>query len=373
MMVVHCQISAIVASTIAFVLSEATASAAGAAPVATLSVHEIWKIAERRQERIKNVHATYRYEWKLLESYPKETDRLGLEPYEVEFAYDGERRFQRKTPLRVDPRKLGEVRWVFDDGMTVELLADRTPAGAWRVKDAHLIPGKHHRVDNEELYPVEVLQIPLSDRTLAHLDTSRIYPHCIRPVDGAASSYKVLPAQDLVHGAWCHVLESPYDRIWVDPALQCAIRKREILDDGVVARYLMLELFEAFPEVFVPRKVLRQMLGRRSWPERYHGKVFLELRMDLLDISINQVTDDDFKVSIPAGCLVGDFRSGETYRIAREAEGEISELALESKKYLPSANAEWAPLLFLVNAGAVLMILVFVLWRRYRNRSVQPT
>ncbi len=363
-------IRALIRVTIFFVGFSPSLAARGDGPPADLTVEQIWRVATERQNRIKNLKGTFRLSWEMLAPYPPETDSLSVDPDEIEFALDGDRRFQRRTPLLADAKEFAETR-VFEAGDTTLLLrADKTPSGSWRTREASIIGGKDAHCDSDmSYYSEEALQVPTQDFMIARIEDSPIYPHCIRPIKERPSYYHVAPAQEMVDGALCHVVESFFDRIWVDPSLDCVIRKRENLDRDehgasyVANRYVVSQFVEAAPGVHVPKKLVREMFGRRSWPARYHNKPFLRLTLEASAVGINNVTDDDFKVSIPAGTFIGDARTGEVYRIRERAAGRIDELALESKKYLPAGAARrtWV-------FAAIAVLIVFTLWFAARGR-----
>jgi hypothetical protein len=82
-----------------------------------------------------------------------------------------------------------------------------------------------------------------------------------------SSNYVVAPAQELIGGRWCHVLEYPgHDRIWLDGERQGAMVAREMYDartGALVQRIELGGLHEAAPGIWVPADLHNMLFEQR--------------------------------------------------------------------------------------------------------------
>ena len=341
------------------------------APPASLTLEQIWEAANERQNSIHNIRVEYDVSWrKFLDTPGTRRIPLDLRPYRVVFALDGERRYlERKYEPPKDPkapRDLNDV-VIFDGKMTFNLQKD---LGA----SVMITPGKEWTCEAGELYCSTALQMPYTDQARANLDGSYFYPHCLH---ASRPAYRVLPQQEQVDGAWCHVvvLEQPLrDKIWVDPQMGCAIRKREQFENVkgqtvIQGRHHHSNFVKTDANIWVPRQFTCEYFANASDPPEYWGKKYLEMTISVHRVSINHVTDDVFDPPILPGTIVVDSKG--SYRIEGDKSALLSQLAEKAKARLGEEPLpRLRPRLFLIlSVLAILAIISSLTWRYLRVRS----
>jgi hypothetical protein len=206
--------------------------------------------------------------------------------------------------------------------------------------------------------------------------TTSVFPHCLVNEDAAAvrntkTAYRVLPSPEAVDGVPCYLLESPsYCRFWIDPAVGYAWRREERyggpryperLDSMRVAG----DFTEVAPGLWLPYSYMHQLFttddaSKKSIP-------YLQLSLKVRRIAVNQVTDDDFKVTIPAGVHVADFRTGTDREIRQPIEDALAHFA-DAAQSLPQAPGwNMRRIVTLAAMVAILTMLPWLLWRRTRS------
>jgi hypothetical protein len=121
---------------------------------------------------------------------------------------------------------------------------------------------------------------------------------------------RVLPRQERVDGAWCHVVERPgVDKLWLDPAIGFALRRRHWLHGQHAAPPIDYELSdyrEVAPKVWVPWRLRRVTYKPR--PHKPGGPLSVDsvAEVALLRAEVNRVPEGRFRVDLPPGTLVWD-------------------------------------------------------------------
>src|SRR5262249_22669872 len=135
----------------------------------------------------------------------------------------------------------------------------------------------------------------------------------------AQKEYRVHPRQEQVAGAWCHVVEFPgVDKLWVDPAIGFAVRRREGSagnPPALVARYELSDYRETAPGVWLPWKLRR--VNYKIRPPSTQGDPLPEADSvaTVARVEVNQVDSDLFRFTPPPGTLVQDRDAGEMSQI----------------------------------------------------------
>jgi hypothetical protein len=342
-------------------------------PAATLSLQEIRKTAKDRAASIRNVRVEYDCSWKKLLDVPSLLSmHADLTPYHVVFAFDGERRYlDLKRP---GPFPKGAPRWlheavIFDGQFTYSI-----------DKDSHakvrVVKGKERTCEDLEIYCHNILQIPYRDPDRVNLDDSFWYPYCIQEI-GGHPPYRVLPKQERIDGHWCHVLELPRrDKIWVDPQLGCAIRKRERYTEDKGNPLLFQsnrdsQFVEGAPGIQVPTQFTCAYFAGSADPPEYFERQYLELTVSVKSVAVNQVTDADFYLPVGPGTIIVDEKG--SYQIEGDKTILLNQLADAAKVRLGGDTPPrrkgwyWILVIFLALTAAGSMA-----WRAWRTRSA-PT
>ena len=236
---------------------------------------------------------------------------------------------------------------------------------------------KYHQSDNAEYYCEGMIDVPVSDLTRAQYDNSWSYPHCLRP--GARKEIVVLPGQEQIDGAWCHVVVCPgVMKWWVDPRLGFAPRRKEQYAEGnpgvadvaprPLANYSLSSFSEPVNGLWLPMLCECRVYpkdGRSSQPE-------LQQRLEVKSLSVNQATDSDFDLDLPPGTMVlgpgkGFVVKGDKSRLLDIAAGSLDR---------PAAKPSPLRQLLLVNAalaGLTLTVYAYRRWRSHRRKTVGPS
>ena len=131
--------------------------------------------------------------------------------------------------------------------------------------------------------------------------------------------YGVSRLQEVMDGAWCHVVEYPgRDRIWLDPAAGFAMRQRMCFS-GDPPRLKQIIRARDFHEVeagvWLPFSLERVAYDPTRCDDSGAPAVELAVQCSLLKAEANKVRDEDFHFSPPAGTLVQDRDTGEMWQI----------------------------------------------------------
>jgi hypothetical protein len=277
-------------------------------PPATLTLEQIYRGASAAHKRIKNVRVEYTMVIRQLQPLPSAKTPLGqaaFGTFRVRFAYDGDRRFMN---LRTDGgSKANQPGTAVFDG-----------ENSYMYESGRLsfYPGtKEQGCEAMEFYCTEMLDLAITDHQKASLDDSWQYPHTLRP--RPFQTHKVLPQQEVVDGAWCHVIEQPgIHKLWVDPQLGFALRKKEMYQVAMrgreivpgkklhLADYSYSKHVEVEPGLWLPKRCERTTYARGSDPEAFWNQQDTLTTITVHELVVNQVTDEDFDLELPPGTWV---------------------------------------------------------------------
>jgi hypothetical protein len=120
----------------------------------------------------------------------------------------------------------------------------------------------------------------------------------------------VQPATEWVEGVRCVVVKNPdREKIWLDPKLGYALRKRDILDPESKRlrwRWLSRGFVEVETGVWLPKECWQEVCGPSAAPAPYAGKPLLRYVYTVTKLNINNVPDSLFEMRIEPGLTVLD-------------------------------------------------------------------
>ena len=177
------------------------------------------------------------------------------------------------------------------------------PGGTTMVLDPTTMSGFHRNFRQRYLNNLDrVLPDPLGS-------PDDIKRHCFPEVPLAAGVV-VRPALEVFDGARCVVVEIPgRDRIWFDTARNFGVRKHETLDADsgiVIERRVNSEFIKQSQGIWLPKRFFIEYCGPPLAPEAYRGKPLYRRSYLVRRISVNDVPDSLFTLSIPPGQQVFD-------------------------------------------------------------------
>jgi hypothetical protein len=171
-----------------------------------------------------------------------------------------------------------------------------------------MMEGKITQLDQGDPYCEEGLDIPVNDRMRANYDNSWWYPHCLRP-DNRKPDFVVLPNQEQIEGAWCHVVDcGGNQKLWVDPQLGFALRRKQRYKPGGarLADYSFSKFSEPVKGLWLPTVWARVTIPG----DDDLNKSELEMLVEVKALSVNQVADRDFDLVLPPGTMVSGLGKG---------------------------------------------------------------
>ena len=144
---------------------------------------------------------------------------------------------------------------------------------------------------------------PPGDQTKLDADESPHYLHLVLD----RTDCRISAVQEQVDGHWCHVLERPgRDRIWVDPSIGFAVRRREKYEPRsrqIVARYELSEYRETEKGIWLPWKI-RRTLFNSGQDSDSPGEMVATAVVE--KVVANHVPDSLFRFTPPPGTLTQD-------------------------------------------------------------------
>jgi hypothetical protein len=137
---------------------------------------------------------------------------------------------------------------------------------------------------------------------------------------------RVLPEQEEVGGAWCHVIERPgVDRLWFDPAIGFSLRRRRWSprNSGFLPTdYQLSDHVEVAPGVWFPRRLRRIIYETPTMADR-PGRVESDATAVVTRIAVNRDFGADLAIVIPPGTCVLNSDTGEFSMVPG---GDLSQL-----------------------------------------------
>jgi hypothetical protein len=183
----------------------------------------------------------------------------------------------------------------------------------------------------------------------------------------------------------CVVLSRPAERVWLDPALGYAVRKREFYDPptGLVReRYTNDDFRDAGGGVWLPWRCHWELCGWSRAPEAYRGRPLVRYTFAVSKLELNAVPDALFEERIPAGIQVMDTtilppKDGQFRAVLYVMPADLGDLegtiehALR-REVAAHARARWVRLFLLANAVVLALVLIHRLVSRRRDREPAP-
>jgi hypothetical protein len=215
---------------------------------------------------------------------------------------------------------------------------------------------------------MDVIQRTLADPDIRHVaEQFTNQPFLPREVIDHESSYHVAPELQQVDGAWCHVLERPgADRIWIDPAQGFVVRRRELNWGPGLPRSRIVENREfrqVKPGLWLPwKQVITYFPNPKFESASVVGRPAFRQTLTVKRAEFDTLTDDFFKITIPAGVHVSDIVRGMTY-YTQSATDEPFDQAI---RFAASKTSRWGLYVgYLIGISAALLA-ALVFWNRLR-------
>lgn len=334
---------------------------------------EIYKKAKAHHDRIDNFKVRYTLSFRKLAeppAYSAEKVEFHTEPYRLEFAKLAEKRKLAKMKLTSEGQDgdgdIVESSSVFDGKATLQYVGSDI---------LEIFPEKKPVVENGDYFCSEVLSIPLTDMQRATADNSWYYPSCLRDPLNARAKYRVTEATHKGHT--CLLLEAPgYDKIWVDPKVGYSPRLRERYfgpdTNALIVRDESDDYREVAPGLWIPFRWTREYFPTLNNPKEMWNKPHLEMTLVVEQLTVNQLTDADFAVTLPAGGFVRDHRVGKIYRLPGKSSDVVAELLKSGDSYQfgeskPPQSPQWRRWLIGINIVVFVTLVTFFFWRRTRR------
>jgi hypothetical protein len=181
--------------------------------------------------------------------------------------------------------------------------------------------------------------------------------------------YRVLPNRETWDGAECLVLEwAGRDRLWIDPALGYAIRRREFRrTDGVMRDRVFFRDFQIVSdELWLPRLIEREQYCSKEDPRSLQNQVSGVRTLRVQSLEIVTVPEHDFIVDVPPGVHVHDNVRGIVYDALGPGEDPIAEAEATVRRQLnpgPWRYVGWGV------AGVVVLVIAIVGYRLWLARA----
>ncbi|MBS0206991.1 MAG: hypothetical protein JSS49_29295 [Planctomycetes bacterium] len=162
----------------------------------------------------------------------------------------------------------------------------------------------------------------------------------------------------------------PRMRIWCDPALGYAIRKKEIYqgDGDVLTWQINMDRFEEVtPGFWLPTHALANRFAGAKAPTELQGEVLVVYEYDVQTIEANNIPDEFFDLKFPAGLEVADCRADDATRPAKILiagnDGSLNERRPFTTQLHRSNNRYFTRFILPANI-LVFIVLGVTLWRR---------
>jgi hypothetical protein len=214
------------------------------------------------------------------------------------------------------------------------------------------------------------LGVPLKDSDRAFVNELHWFPHALHFAKDPRSGFELKREMEPIDGHDCYVITWPNRlKMWVDPTVNYWIRKLENYNGGPNPqwRFRLGEFKEVIPDVWLPMRFKQEILviGIDGQPEKI-GQPIVTTHGEVLEISINEVKDEDFFVEIPAGTLVIDRINHRDYQLPANVDDVFSQLAQESLVFGKQGSGK---LFWAFFYGAVIAVLCVVAVTLFRRRT----
>jgi len=324
---------------------------------AQFTLREIYEGANTSRKLLKSLRVEYVYTTRLLGGAPPpklKAGQLAIGTWRRTYAVKGERRYSvQGGDGDSEPSEVSI--YVFDGDLGF----------SYRPGSLVVVEGKTPDADQGDYYFEEGLDIPVSDEMRANYDNSWCYPHCLRPASGR-EDFVLLANQEQIDGAWCHVVDcGGGQKLWVDPQIGFALRRKEMYSDGGrLADYSFSKFTEPVKGLWLP-SVVRRLTN----PGDDVVKPDLETLVEVTSLSVNQLTDRDFDLVVPAGTIVTGM--GKAF-VTQGDRTKMLDLLAGGLLQRPKSRSVWEWLIA-INVAMAVVAAGIVCWRwRSKRRMSLP-
>jgi hypothetical protein len=190
--------------------------------------------------------------------------------------------------------------------------------------------------------------------------------------------YRVLSESDAVDGEPCVAIsKTGHDTIWLSINKNYAVKRRDVYDPGsrtLATRYLNSSFKEYGDGLWMPMLCIREVCGPGNAPEKYRGRPLVRFvsRVDRLDL--NNVNDELFTLSIPAGSFVVDysFSKGDTRKIEDSVvytmPANNADLDNVINHAMRNKSVRWSKrMIWFAGSSLIFVIFLYVIFRKSRQ------
>jgi hypothetical protein len=359
----------------------------GSPPVTTTREQAIAALA-RGQEKIRSLEVAYDFCAEALDDLERVRQGVGvvyLTHEERTFAFSGNKRYYSSVPLVKGPnaavdggRETGfdgsRLRQRYGNQVYLQKVPSPTETDAsWFTQD----------------YP-RALGLTLPD---VFSTSQEVWRHeCLSEALHQAG-YEVEPQRDVLDGESCIVVSrAGVDRIWLMDSKGCALKRRDVWDtEGtkrVGVRLLNHDFRQVEPGVWLPWRCWVERCAGVKAPPADWGKPLLRYILTVQRLSINDVPDKRFTLSIEPGTFVVDATllppnpDGSERALAYEQSADQSHLddaVRQAADHVKGADGRWrgltdrVPPWLAVPAALTATTLGYVLWRRRHPMRMPPS
>jgi hypothetical protein len=197
------------------------------------------------------------------------------------------------------------------------------------------------------------------------------------PLDDKFSVQRNLEEAD---GSSCVVLTGP-QKVWLDPKLGFALRKREtvLIEPKVLSeRTILRDFVELLPGFWLPKTIWWERCGPPQAPAQYRGKPLVRYVYSVNSLSVNDVPDSLFRLEFEPGWTVQDStllppKDGKRQVVEYTMPADRSQLDRTIKAALAGVKIQesptwWRHTFLWIGIGLVVVLvgLLVVFWLRKR-------
>jgi hypothetical protein len=186
--------------------------------------------------------------------------------------------------------------------------------------------------------------------------------------------YRLLAQREAVDGADCVVLDWPgRDRIWLDPALGYAIRKREFQwTSGTMRDRLVSRDFQVVAEnLWLPRAIVHEQFCTADDRPSMKNLVSGIRTIRVSEIRVEAAPEDTFIVAVPEGAAVNDMVRNIFYESVAPGDDPIARAEAEVRRQLGHTSWLTSWVTWLVAAGIALAVGLLVYRRFFAIQSAR--
>lgn len=179
--------------------------------------------------------------------------------------------------------------------------------------------------------------------------------------------YRVLPQRETTDGADCVVLDwAGRDRIWLDPALGYAIRKREFQwPSGTMRDRLVSRDFQHMAEnLWLPREIVHEQFCTADDPPAMKNLVSGIRTIRVSEMRVEAAPESTFIVEVPEGAVVNDMVRHIFYERVNPGDDPIARAEAEVRRQLGQSSwlSSWVTWLV---AGVIALAVGLLAYRRF--------